>query len=179
MELRIKIRRIVTVLGLVFVNLAVLKENIASATSECELPVKHGEVAWQSNLTGTVVDVKWNYGKENCNSEVSCFGVNGTENIPMDVQLKPLQIQRGQLVRFVPGTSFSMQAFRVDLEGFDACDSSYGQAVSNQPVTTAFIVEERYLALGSNLFIGEFSHAYLGHFLPSFFFSLISFLRLV
>ncbi|XP_033637384.1 delta and Notch-like epidermal growth factor-related receptor isoform X1 [Asterias rubens] len=155
MEPWITLRRSVTFLAFIFVNLAAWTENSANATLQtaCDLPLVQGEVAWQANLTETIVDVIWNYGKENCNSEVSCFGVNGTKNIPLDVQLKPLQIQHGQFVRFVPGESFSMQAFRVGVEGFDACDASYGEAVTAQSQMIPFVVDKSFMTPGSNLFI--------------------------
>ncbi|XP_072035297.1 uncharacterized protein [Amphiura filiformis] len=126
----------------------------------CDLELHQDEVAWQHNLTDTVVDIVWGYGKENCNSQASCFGFNDTSQVPIDVQLTPMDVQQGVKIRFVPHkmgdttcSVFSMQPYRVTQEGFGECDTERGQAIITVATTEPFIVEDQYLQPGSNFFI--------------------------
>ncbi|XP_077987705.1 uncharacterized protein LOC144442277 [Glandiceps talaboti] len=122
----------------------------------CDRILPDGAIPWRNNLTGAIVSVEWGYGKENCNSEATCLGVNGTEDRVMDVQLNPVEIQEGVLLRFVPanmGVSFSIRPYKVSIEGFDLCDSEHGTPVTDDYVSGPILVDESFLTVGSNYFI--------------------------
>ena len=51
---------------------------------------------------------------------------------------------------------FNIQVYLVDLIGFQKCDISRGQPITDEPRSSEFAVPNQFLSVGSNYFIGKF-----------------------
>ncbi|KAH9512790.1 hypothetical protein Btru_038188, partial [Bulinus truncatus] len=69
------------------------------------------------------------------------------------VQLKPVEIQVGNVLRFIPRKR-SMKVYEVDEEGFLSCNSTGGRAVTENETSEAFDVPQQFLDPGAHYFIG-------------------------
>uniref|UniRef100_A0A0B7ADF8 EGF-like domain-containing protein n=1 Tax=Arion vulgaris TaxID=1028688 RepID=A0A0B7ADF8_9EUPU len=124
-----------------------------------------GAILWDPNPEAVVHEVIWSYGsnitchtKQDCNSsdidssETTTISPDDT----IDVQLRPLQLQLGNVLRFVPkdiGIPFSIMPYYVDELGFLTCNTSRGVPVLTTETNKSFEVPHNFLQSGSNYFI--------------------------
>ncbi|XP_041358188.1 protein eyes shut homolog [Gigantopelta aegis] len=119
----------------------------------CPQPVN--SVPWQTEKPD--VYVQWGFGNFTCHTVMSCFGYTHVPNDHIEPQLVPVEIQQGTKLKFIPGripgVDFPIQPFRVDLEGFQACNVSRGQPVIDHEENETFDVSSEFLQPGVNYFI--------------------------
>ncbi|KAI8772377.1 fibropellin-1, partial [Biomphalaria glabrata] len=81
-----------------------------------------------------------------------------TSNVETVVQLKSIEMQAGNILRFTPsknsGSNFSMQIYEVTEDGFLSCNFSLGTAVIEHETNETFDVPQHFLDPGSHYFIG-------------------------
>ncbi|XP_070538984.1 delta and Notch-like epidermal growth factor-related receptor [Ptychodera flava] len=138
------------------ISLLVLTTHATKDEPLCDRDLPEGAIPWMNNLTGSVVSVEWGYGKENCNSEATCLGVNGTDDVLMNVQLTPVEIQEGVKLRFVPahmGVPYSIRPYKVSIEGFNLCNPEHGRPVTADYTSDPVTLDDSLLTVGSNYFI--------------------------
>ncbi|XP_071951143.1 uncharacterized protein [Antedon mediterranea] len=125
---------------------------------DCQVPLDDKTLVWDDQLTGSYINVTWGY-ENNCNSEVTCFGFDMTTDQVMNVQLKPVEIQEGMTLRFIPsevtpGRYLTMKPYKVSVMDFNSCSTAAGQPTISTPTSEPFIIDEQtLLTSGSNFFI--------------------------
>lgn len=131
---------------------------------KCSLPP--GAILWDPNPADTVHNVTWGYGSNlTCHFRVTCNGSEATfnetqtdwnETDMQHVQLRPVQMQLGNILRFFPSDMtfpLPILPYQVDELGFITCNVSRGEPILAAETNQTFDVPQKFLQSGSNYFI--------------------------